>query len=611
MLNRWQIAWIFLGGFIVAVSVMLRPATPALAAGPPDDYACRGCHGNNTQELTLPSGETLPLLAPLDAINSSPHHSSAETPVSCVACHQSRARYQYPHQPNPAQTRREFVLEVSANCQDCHFPHRPLHNNLAVMEDELPVCVDCHGSHQIDRVDDMLNSLPAACLACHADQTPDWAADFVAPRPGLGQGAEGYVGSDHCAGCHEDKYFTWRETLHAGMVQDAVADPAVIMGNFNSADSDLTFGREEVLYAIGSRWKQQYLTRDEAGKFLILPAQWNIAQRDWVAYNADTWQTIEWQQACGSCHVTGLDTQTGEFAEFGLGCESCHGPGAAHIANPKQVKPFARIDDQVCGACHSRGVSPDGLPFPATYRPGDTLTDHFTFTTADSDVWPDGSARKNHQQYQDWQLGNSMAAVINCTACHAVHDNGVAPAQVRLPLNDLCVQCHNDKKAIIAHTPYHDKAIGENSFTCADCHLPKMATSAAPYDIRNHSFSQPNPQGTLDHGGLENMLNACNVCHADVGETPQWAVNTISYAQRAVTPVPASVFGPGSTPTSPLPPTPLPSVGQKADVAKVQVETGRWLRNIVFAIAGLLALGMVFLVYRYFKTRGVDNAAMD
>jgi len=610
-LARWNFIWcLLLGGLVAVASVMFGPAAPALAADPPDDSACRECHSENQDEFTLPSGETFPLLVPLDALDNSPHHSHAETPVSCTDCHRSRVRYQYPHQPNPAQTRQEFRQEVSGNCQDCHFPHRPLHNDLDVPEADLPMCADCHGSHQIDRVDDVLNSMPANCVSCHTEQTTDWAADYVAPRPGFGQGAEGYVGSDYCAACHDQEYFTWRETLHAQMVQEVSTDSSVIMGNFNSADSALTFGRDEVLYTIGSRWKQQYLTRDEAGKFLILPAQWNIAQRQWAPYNPDTWQTTEWQQACGSCHVTGLDTQTGQFAEFGIGCESCHGPGADHVANPRQVKPFVGVDEQVCGQCHSRGQSPDGLPFPATYRPGDTLTDHFSFTTAESHVWPDGSAKSNYQQYMDWQLGSAMAAATNCTTCHAVHDNGVGRSQLRQPLNDLCVQCHNDKKAIVTHTPYHDRAVNQHDFTCADCHLPKMATSVEPYDISNHSFLQPNPQGTLDHGGLENMLNACNTCHTDVGETPAWAVSTINYAQISVTPMPASVFGPGPTPTSPPPPTPLPSVGQKADVDQVRVETGRWLRNLVFGIAGLMALGIVYLVYRYIKIRGGDNAAM-
>jgi len=385
----------------------LLPVESAYADDPPPDYACRSCHSDNQRELTLPGGEILPLLVPLDALKDSPHSLDAETPVSCLDCHRSRLHYQYPHQPLLAQTRREFRLSVSERCQNCHQPHSPLHTT-DQPDPESPFCVDCHGSHEMDYADDILNSMPTACIVCHTEQTPAWAADFIAPRLGVGQAAEGYVGSDVCGGCHEEKYFSWRETTHARMIQDPAADPAVIVGDFSQNDTERVFDLSDVVYTIGSRWKQRYLTQDENGDFYILPAQWNVETREWVAYNPDTWQQNEWRQSCGSCHVTGLDTENWGFAEFSVGCESCHGPGAAHADDPENVNPFSEVDDQVCGACHSRGTSSDGFAFPADYRPGDSLSEHFTFTTDESDVWPDGSAKKHHQQYMDWQLGSGL-----------------------------------------------------------------------------------------------------------------------------------------------------------------------------------------------------------
>jgi predicted CXXCH cytochrome family protein len=592
----------------IALGIGAWLVEPVYADGPPPDYACRGCHGDNQNELTLPSGETLPLLVPLSALDQSPHNATAETSILCTDCHTPRVRYQYPHQPNPAQTRREFASFVSENCQACHYPHRPLHAS-GQPNSALPTCADCHGSHQIDRIDNILDTMPAACVACHTNQTPEWATAYIAPRSGLGQAAEGYTGSYRCAGCHEDIYLSWRETLHARMIQDPAADPSVIVGDFNQPDPDLTFDLSDVVYTIGSRWKQQYLTQDEKGDFYILPAQWNVETGEWVAYKPNTWQENEWQQSCGSCHVTGLNTQTWGFVEFGLACESCHGPGADHAADPEKVKPFAEVDDQVCGACHSRGTSSDGLAFPATYRPGNTLTDHFTFTISKSDIWPDGSAKKNYQQYMDWQLGSPMAldANTNCVTCHAVHDSGIGQAQLRAPLNELCWQCHNDKRAIIEHIPYHDRAISKHEFVCSDCHMPKMATSAGPYDIHNHSFLQPNPQASLDHGGIEAMPNACNTCHTDLGEDPQWAADTIAYVNTILTPVPGAAFGPGPTPTSPPPPTPIPSAGQKAEVEHFQVGTGRGLRNTVFVIFGLIVIGVIYLGYRSVRSRRLNN----
>ncbi len=528
----------------------------AYADGPPSDYACRGCHGDNQRELTLPSEETLSLQVPLGALNHSPHNLNLDTPVLCLDCHRSRIHYQYPHQPLAVQTRQDFRRSVSEQCRDCHYPHNPLHT-FEQPNPESPVCVDCHGNHEIDYADDILNNMPSACIDCHTDQTVEWAIDFIAPRPGWGQAAAGYVGSDRCGGCHEEKYFSWRQTLHAKMIQNPATQPEAIVGDFNRIDPDRTFGLNDVAYTIGSRWKQRYLTQNENGDFYILPAQWNVEADEWAAYKPATWQDNEWRQSCGSCHVTGLDTQSWGFAEFGVGCESCHGPGADHANDPENINLFTEVDDQVCGACHSRGASPDGFDFPATYRPGDSLTDHFTFTTDENDVWPDGSAKQNHQQYMDWRLGSSSMAMsvdTNCITCHAVHDNGINQTQLLAPLNDLCLECHNDKKAIINHMPFHDKAAAKYNFTCADCHLPKMASSAVPYDIRNHTFKEPNPQASLDHGGIEVMLNACNTCHTSFSEDAQWAADTIAYVAEMTTPDPVAFFGPGPTPTSPPPP---------------------------------------------------------
>ena len=593
--------FLYVLGLVTALGFWL--ARPVHAEGPPADSACRGCHDKNQGELTLPSGEILPLVAPVEAIEQSPHRAAAK--VLCTSCHTGKVHYQYPHQPTPAQTRRDFRLAVTQNCQACHYPHRPFHPTDSTSAD-LPNCVDCHGSHNIDPVGNILNQMPAACVTCHADQTTVWATKFIAPRRGLGQPADGYIGSYRCGGCHDDLYRSWRDTPHARTIQDPAADPAVILGDFSQANPALTFKESAVAYTVGNQLKQQYLTRDDQGNIYVLPAQWIIATKTWEAYGTD--EPIEWRHACAGCHVTGLNTATWGFAEFGIGCENCHGPGAAHAADPKKIKPYAKADSQVCGACHSRGTSPDGLPFPATYHPGDTLTDHFTFTTAATDIWPDGSAKHGQQQYLDWQLGNDMAkSGLSCATCHRVHEAGQGQAQLVAPLNDLCLQCHADKKQIVNHMPYHDRAIAKHQFLCTDCHMPKMATDATPNDLHNHSFLQPNPQASLDHGGVEAMPNACNICHTKLGEDARWAANTIVYAKTQITPVP-SAFGPGPTPTPPPPPTPLPSVGQQAAVEQVQVESGRWVRYTFFVILGIIVLGLVYLLYRYIKARRLRHA---
>jgi len=654
---------LLMGSAIGAVAVLSIAAAPRSASAQPvsplptpvvqADAACRGCHGDKVDLLTLPSGETLPLGVDLAALDASPHSSRHATPLPCTSCHINETQYRYPHLENPAQSAHEYAVAASQNCESCHYPHLPFHELVDQAAYDPPTCADCHGSHDIVRVDEMWHVMPDKCVACHTDRSRDWVADFLTPRPGFGEGAEGYGGSLRCAGCHEDKYFTWRDTLHAQIVQDVTANPEVVLGDFRLDYPERPFDLKDVDYVIGSRWKQVYMTfngaepaaetavaattPETAGEmaaatsaeptaaaappgantgaarfadhtFQILPAQWDIKSGAWAPYHSEDSANLDWTEGCSGCHVTGLDIETGGFKEFGVGCESCHGPGAAHAADPENVKPYVTVDAQVCGACHSRGADVNGAhPFPTTYKPGDTLADHFTFTTDPQSVWPDGSARQNHQQYMDWQLGSTMALApdMSCNTCHAVHGGGVSPGQLRDTTNALCISCHGEQAAIVRHTPFHEVALTKRDFLCTDCHMPLMATSSDHFDIHNHSLLQPNPQGSIDHGGLAAMPNACNNCHSRTGESAAWAVQTIAFAREQAPPAPGGFFGPGPTPTSPPPPTPMAAVGQPS-IYDYEVDTGFWVRRvIVAALAVVIFLALAWAYYWLQKRRRV------
>ncbi len=68
------------------------------------------------------------------------------------------------------------------------------------------------------------------------------------------------------------------------------------------------------------------------------------------------------QPSCVPCHVTGhghpggyvdLD-ETPHLAN--VGCESCHGAGAAHIADPE--RPYGRVSLATCTSCHTAELDP-------------------------------------------------------------------------------------------------------------------------------------------------------------------------------------------------------------------------------------------------------------
>jgi hypothetical protein len=168
---------------------------PVLAQGPSVDNACRNCHGETDREYTFPSGEKLTLQISLPALANSPHTTTAQQEFLCTDCHRSQTRYQYPHQPNPAQTQADFRSELEDNCQQCHYPHNPYHTDDQVENNsELPGCIDCHGSHDIGRVETLAETMTDNCLACHTAEERAWATDYLTFPKGYGQPAERLCG---------------------------------------------------------------------------------------------------------------------------------------------------------------------------------------------------------------------------------------------------------------------------------------------------------------------------------------------------------------------------------------------------------------------------------
>ncbi|MBI5708240.1 MAG: cytochrome c family protein [Armatimonadetes bacterium] len=75
---------------------------------------------------------------------------------------------------------------------------------------------------------------------------------------------------------------------------------------------------------------------------------------------------------CVGCHVVGINSERGfrsrkdTPALAGVGCESCHGPGAAHVADPSTAK-MPKAGPESCNACHRPEHSP-GFVFPRFWK---------------------------------------------------------------------------------------------------------------------------------------------------------------------------------------------------------------------------------------------------
>lgn len=332
-----------------------------------------------------------------------------------------------------------------------------------------------------------------------------------------------FVGSDECRKCHERLYSNWKGTLHAKMLQDAKKDPAALLGDFDAPTAPKTFKKEDILYTIGSQWRQRYLTK-VGDEYFVLPAQFNVAAGKWEETPEDKkWKDRPWVKECAGCHATGVDTVKKTFKEAGVGCESCHGPGSNHtkavpgfeiftIINPAKLTTRAAVD--TCGSCHSSGTDKSGkYPYPVNYRvtPGASLGLFFKIASPEKNpdrFWPSKDSNKHHQQYIDWDRSEHAKTGVACHTCHSVHEKETL-FQTKKAGDELCKGCHK---------PLQFEAKGSHTIhtfgSCIGCHMPKTVKEGMyAGEERTHSFKFVGPDESFKHGGVKNQPNSCSGCH--------------------------------------------------------------------------------------------------
>lgn len=336
-----------------------------------------------------------------------------------------------------------------------------------------------------------------------------------------------FVGSPGCVHCHIDAVKQWRAGLHAKMMR-RVEQPGVVVADLSPDHPDITFDPALAVWAIGSKWEQQFMG-EAHGKETLLPGAWEVSKAAWKTTGWDGWQVPDPLVRCHGCHTVGFEPETGHFSEPGIGCESCHGQGGWHQALQGFGEIANTLDAAVCGQCHARGRSPDGATFfPVGYQPGERFADYFVEQEPDliqnsAAWWGTGSERKRHQQYTAWKVGghaNSLRRLresyqgqygpvhSGCLRCHAAEaavDPGRAHQLANMRHGITCAVCHNvhgnldearvgcadchskgayhhRTEAIKNHVPCPDFA----KLTCIDCHMPKTGKSGGEYNVNSH-----------------------------------------------------------------------------------------------------------------------------
>lgn len=315
----------------------------------------------------------------------------------------------------------------------------------------------------------LLSSLIAAALLVIAFSTPVQAQD--------------YVGSQRCATCHSGPHADWKTSGHPYKLQklEGGLPPAYPTGLSSrkqvGPNVDYTIEPGVPQPPKGYTWDQvgwvlggyhsnaRFIDRE--GYVIIGPeAQYNRPTNRYVNYEQAEPGKKTYAYSCYKCHTTGASqTKTpafeaypgieGSWAEAGIGCEACHGPGSGHIASPANKPP--KEGYATCNKCHARDRT-------------DTNTRAEWLPTKVNNV---ATGFIRHREQGDMMIGSKHdKAGMTCATCHTPHKS------VYYELGGVkdspdCESCHPNK-SIAGHT----------AATCIDCHMPKAARNAdalSPY----------------------------------------------------------------------------------------------------------------------------------
>lgn len=353
--------------------------------------------------------------------------------------------------------------------------------------------------------------------------------------------ADAYAGSTACVECHTSLADHWRKSFHHLAMLPATPDAGVLGrvgppgplveadGHYLMSGRDLGIEKDvPLVYALGHRHVEQFVGHHGGERLQALPLAWDVERGDWFdLFQGDARTPADWGHwsnrgmtanvQCLFCHTTGYekgydqakDGYDSRWAEMGVGCEACHGPGAAHVHARKQGDddPYGNTDPELmlaaCGSCHSRRVE------RAPYRPGVPFLDVFEPELLDTDAYyPDGQVKEELYELISFEMSRMHGEGVRCWDCHDTHDNGT-----RKKGNELCRTCHDASFESEEHTHH---AAGSAGAQCIGCHMP--ITVYMQRDPRHdHSFQRPDPETTLTLG----IPNACNRCHTERDAT--WA----------------------------------------------------------------------------------------
>ncbi|UCC72778.1 MAG: hypothetical protein JSV86_20890 [Gemmatimonadota bacterium] len=182
------------------------------------------------------------------------------------------------------------------------------------------------------------------------------------------------------------------------------------------------------------------------------------------------------QQECALCHSAIMDARLAGNHQ-GVACESCHGPAAAHAANPVEAKPSVPREREFCPRCHAYNPArPTGFPQidPVAHNPLAPCVSCHDPHQPEPPVTPE-SCSACHRQIVS-QKAVSHHATLLCTTCHRAPDgHKTSPRTVRpgKPSDrNFCGSCHSADASSPQQIPRINLRTHNPRYVCWQCHYP-------------------------------------------------------------------------------------------------------------------------------------------
>jgi predicted CXXCH cytochrome family protein len=219
-----------------------------------------------------------------------------------------------------------------------------------------------------------------------------------------------------------------------------------------------------------------------------------LKQQSWSKTgHASAWKDLQASghasSACYKCHTTNGQTNiandtagyfsasTSAKAYFqDVQCESCHGPGAAHVTTPDETQPipyFTSYDSTKnvgCGECHS------GPPHNPFYED-----------------WSRGA----HRIIEAPAISNTSGTCLQCHEGKTVAARFGAPdvyveASSTTPMQLGCTTCHEPHGSANTHELRESITATDSTNLCIQCHkrrsVPDLTSSSGPHSPQGPTF---------------------------------------------------------------------------------------------------------------------------